>query len=274
MPPSPNEISSEGLLVKKTGRIRLVGAGPGDPGLLTIKALRAIQEADLIVSDNLVPQAILDLIPNTLTETGNKRLYLAPKKRQPSGVAAARTGGGSGGKADESQEELMNVALNALNQGLEVVRLKNGDPFVFGRGGEEILFFRSHGYEAEVIPGISSSLCAPLYGLIPVTHRGLADQFLVTTAQGRNGAIPEIPPYCDHRTTIFLMGVSRMADLVADLVKNGYPEDCPVAVVEKASHPDQRVFRGNFKNIVEIAQREQIQSPSTIIVGLAVNALL
>ena len=234
------------------GRIRLVGAGPGDPELLTVKAFRAIQEAELVVSDNLVPKDILALVRG--------KLFIALKKSE--------------GRADQSQDELMNVALEGARSGLNVIRLKNGDPFVYGRGGEEVLFFRKHGFEAEVIPGISSCLTAPLAALIPVTHRGVADQFLVATGQGKNGSIPAIPPYASHRTTIFLMSVARMADLVKDLVAHGYPEDCPVAVVEKATFPDQRVIRATLSTIADLSATEKIQSPSTIVIGNSVNALV
>jgi len=234
------------------GRITLVGAGPGDPDLLTVKAYRIIQEAELVVSDNLVPKPILSLVRG--------ELFVALKKSE--------------GRADQSQDELMNVALEGAKRGRRVIRLKNGDPFVYGRGGEEVLFFRKHGFEVDVIPGISSCLAAPLSGLVPITHRGVADQFLVATGQGKNGSIPEIPPYAHHRTTVFLMSVARMADLARDLVAHGYPENCPVAVVEKATFPDQRVLRGTLATIADISQTEKIQSPSTIIIGNSVNALV
>eukprot|EP01113_Clastostelium_recurvatum_P019709 TRINITY_DN2326_c0_g1_i13.p1 TRINITY_DN2326_c0_g1~~TRINITY_DN2326_c0_g1_i13.p1 ORF type:complete len:451 (-),score=81.27 TRINITY_DN2326_c0_g1_i13:1437-2789(-) len=190
------------------GRIFLVGAGPGDPDLLTVKAARLLQQVDLVIADNLVPQAILDLV------RGELRLA----RKLP-------------GTADEAQDELNVMALEALSQGKSVVRIKSGDPFLFGRGGEELLFFRRHGYVAEVVPGLTSAIAAPQAAGIPVTHRGVADQVLITTGRGRAGAFPAIPDFVPTRTTVFLMGVARIDMLVEHLIEKGYPPDLPVAII-------------------------------------------
>ena len=253
-----NASSIEGINIdvapsnKRGARLRLVGSGPGNVDLLTIAAYKAIQEAELVVADGLVPQEILSLVKG--------ELKIASSKRAPF-------------KADKSQDELMGYTLEGLQRGLDVIRLKNGDPFVFGRGGEEVLFFRKHGFEAEVIPGISSSLSAPLMAGIPVTHRSVSDQVLITTAQGKNGSIPPVPPYADHRTTIFLMPVGRLADLCKDLISNGYPSNCPVAMIEKATTPEQRVVRGNLETIAAICEKEKVAAPATMVVGNSVNTL-
>ncbi|CAG8730399.1 6166_t:CDS:2, partial [Acaulospora colombiana] len=156
---STSRESSKSL--SKRGRIRLVGAGPGDPNLLTRAAYQAIQEADVILSDKLVPSEVLKLIPQ------QTEVLVAAKKFCAN--------------AEASQEELNRLGLEALSQGKDVVRLKQGDPFLFGRGGEEFLFYRSNGYTPQVLPGISSCMSAPLLANIPVTHRGVASQLLVCT---------------------------------------------------------------------------------------------
>jgi len=248
MPPNTEPESAEG----KRGRIYLVGAGPGDPELLTVRAHRLLEQADLVVADNLVPPPLLSSVRGSL--------YLAPSKHT--------------GKADRSQQTLMEVALEGLRAGKDVVRLKNGDPFIFGRGGEEVLYFREHGFEPELVPGISSALAAPLAALVPLTHRGTADQFLVTTGQGKNGSIPPLPPYADHRSTVFLMSVARLEEMVKDLIATGYPSDCPAALIEKATFPEQRAFRSTLAEIPALAAQEKIQSPSTFVVGRSVNALV
>ncbi|ORX98221.1 uroporphyrin-III C-m [Basidiobolus meristosporus CBS 931.73] len=251
------EVSSEerpvvkvaGKPVKK-GRIRLVGAGPGNPDLLTRAAYEAITTADVVLADKLVPEAIIKLIPSE--------------------VKIARK---FPGNADQAQEEMNLAGVELLKKGKDVVRLKCGDPFLFGRGGEEVLFFRKYGFEAEVIPGISSCMAAPLLGGIPVTHRGVANQFMVATGTGKNCTLPDIPPYSPIRTTVFLMAIHRLPLIVEDLVKYGYPADCPVAIVERASCPDQRVLRGTVNTICEIVDRVGTTPPGTLIVGQAVNAL-
>ena len=276
-------------------KLYLVGAGPGDPELLTIKALRIISSADVVIADNLISTSILELCGGQ--------------------VIIASTKHGKKGAADESQDEIMKLTLQALqtrlpipnpvnsfinsnstsnsnsllsslvnfnsnNVPLEntskpfiVVRLKNGDPFVFGRAGEEIEYFSKNQFSIEVISGISSCLLAPLVGNIPVTLRGVADQFLVTTAQGKGGSIPELPPYSSTRTTIFLMPVARLENLVSELTKIGYPEDCPSALVQRASFEDQKVVKTILKDIPEVSKSENIKSPSILIIGWTVNAL-
>ncbi|CAI2169876.1 8744_t:CDS:10 [Funneliformis geosporum] len=232
------------------GRIQLVGAGPGDPNLLTRAAYQAIQEADLILSDKLVPKEVLKLIPH------NTEIFVAAKKFCANVEAA--------------QAELNRVALDALNQGKVVVRLKQGDPFLFGRGGEEFLFFRSHGYVPQVIPGISSCMSAPLLANIPVTHRGVASQFLVCTGTGKKNTLPEIPTYHPARTTVFLMACHRIKDITKELINEGnYPSDCPCVVIERASCTDQREIRGTLSTIADIMEMEGHTPPGTLVVGQA-----
>ncbi|CAG8619690.1 8272_t:CDS:2 [Rhizophagus irregularis] len=238
----------------KRGNIRLVGAGPGDPKLLTLSAYQAIQEADLILSDKLVSEEVLELIPK------HTEVFIAAKKFCANVEAA--------------QAELNRVGLDALNLGKYVVRLKQGDPFLFGRGGEEFLFYQSHGYIPQVIPGVSSCMSAPLLANIPVTHRGVASQFLVCTGTGKKNTIPEIPAYNPIRTTVFLMACHRIRDITKDLMEKGnYPSDCPCVVIEKASFMDQREIRGTVSTIADIIDREGHTPPGTFVVGHACTVL-
>ena len=232
-------------------RCRLVGAGPGDPSLLTRAALQALQEADLVIADRLISEDILSLIRG--------RIILSRKFK---------------GCANAAQNELHDWTLDALHKGIDVVRLKGGDPFVYGRGAEEIEIFRNHGFDVEVIPGVSSSLCAPLAAGIAVTTRGVADQLLIATGHGMNDSIPrEVAPYYIGRTTVFLMSVSRMHQLMHRLSESGYPDGTPVAVIEKAATKDQRVVKGVLAQIADTCVSLNVASPATIVVGKAVYAL-
>ncbi|RMZ81594.1 hypothetical protein DV737_g2535, partial [Chaetothyriales sp. CBS 132003] len=174
------------------GSISLVGSGPGHPSLLTMAAHKAIKTADFILSDKLVPAEVLALVP----------------RRTPVHIARKFPG-----NADAAQEEMLGLALKALNEGKQVLRLKQGDPYLYGRGAEEVAFFRAHGFEAVVVPGVTSALSAPLFAEIPVTHRAVAEEVLVCTGTGRKGAVPPPPEYKKSRTAVFLMALHRLEGL-------------------------------------------------------------
>lgn len=163
--------------------------------------------------------------------------------------------------------------IDALRQGKRVVRLKVGDPYLYGRGGEEFQFYKSQGYEPDVIPGITSALMAPLAAQIPVTHRGAANQLLITTGQGRNGSFPDLPTYDRQRTVVMLMAVGRIPQLRDDFCSRGYPETTPVAVIEKATHPDERTIRTTLLELKAVAEAAKVASPAIIVVGQVVNCL-
>ncbi|KAG0256391.1 hypothetical protein BG011_004588 [Mortierella polycephala] len=233
------------------GEIKLIGAGPGDPDLLTMAAYKAITSwADIVLADKLVSKEILALIKCPL--------FIANKDK---------------GCQASGQKELFEKASQSLSQGLRVVRLKQGDPFIFGRGGEEYLYFRRLGYEATIIPGLSSSISGPLLANIPLTHRGIASQFLVCTGTGSLDTIPDMPSYVAHRTTVFLMALHRLDGLVQDLIRAGYPTEVPVAIVERASAKDQRCIRATLGNVVRIVKEAGYRPPGILIVGWACDAL-
>ena len=152
---------------------------------------------------------------------------------------------------------------------------KQGDPFVFGRGGEEVLEFRNFGIEPTIIPGVSAAFSAPLLGSIPVTHRGVSNQVVMCTGYGRNNTSPDLIQYHKEQTVVFLMAVGRLRSLCDNLVEKAhYPRDTPVGIVERAGCPDQRTVVGTMRNIADLAEEYNVKPPSTIVVGEVVNVLL
>ncbi|KAJ3145279.1 hypothetical protein HK101_002513 [Irineochytrium annulatum] len=228
-------------------RVFLVGAGPGDPGLLTVRALELLRTADVVVSDQLVGELILRCVPK------RTRLVFVERKAK--------------GKSDVAQADANELVLRELRAGRTVVRLKGGDPFLFGRGGEEIMYLREHGFEAVVVPGVSSAIAAPGAAGIPVTHRGVSDQLLVLSARGENGSMPEPPTWNEKRTTVVMMPVARMGALSDLLVDAGYPSSTPAAVVEKGSCEGQRVVEGTLEDIAGRVKAEDVGSPALLVVG-------
>ena len=236
--------------------IILAGSGPGSPHLLTLATRSAIQTADVVLADKLVPEPVLNLIP----------------RRTPVHIARKFPG-----NADAAQEELLQLGLEALNKGKTVLRLKQGDPYVYGRGAEEFAFFHRHGYSATVLPGITSALSAPLFATIPSTHRGVTDQILICTGTGRKGAAPTPPPYIQSQTVVFLMALHRLSSLVLTLTQavNGkpWPIETPCAVVERASCPDQRVIRSTLRHVVEAVEEEGSRPPGLLVLGWCCEVL-
>lgn len=237
------------------GRVTLVGSGPGDPNLLTVSAYKLLTTADsntIVIVDRLVSPEILDLIQCE---------YKVARKLP--------------GCADLAQEEIYWWAYQALNQGKHVIRLKIGDPFVFGRGGEEVLCFRRFGVDPVVIPGVSAAFSAPLLGNIPVTHRGVSNQVVMCTGYGRDGTSPDLIQYHKEQTIVFLMAVGRLTELCERLIRMAsYPPSTPVAIVEKAGCPNQRTVVGDLSTIGELAIIHKVEAPSTIVVGEVVRVLL
>jgi uroporphyrin-III C-methyltransferase len=252
-----------------TGRIILAGSGPGSPDLLTRATHKAILAADLILADKLVPSPILDLVPRRTP------IYIARKFP---------------GNAEKAQEELLSMGLQGLREGKVVVRLKQGDPYIYGRGAEEYAFFRSHGYDVTVLPGITSALSAPLFAAIPPTHRAVADQVLICTGTGRKGAAPEPPVYNASQTVVFLMSLHRLSALITSLARppsgcsppekaeerateKKWPRDTPCAVIERASCPDQRVIRSTLADIEAAVEEEGSRPPGLLVVGWSCQVL-
>lgn len=193
------------------------------------------------------------------------------------------------GNADAAQAELLSLGLDALKKGMTVLRLKQGDPYIYGRGGEEYKFFSEHGYTPMVLPGITSSLSAPLFAAIPPTHRSVADQVLICTGTGTKGAKPRPPPYVETQTVVFLMSLHRLKDLVdsltsipsssdksetrTDVNASPWPAATPCAVLERASCPDQRIIRSTLQHIVAAVEEEGSRPPGLLVLGWSCEVL-
>ncbi|MFO7859332.1 MAG: uroporphyrinogen-III C-methyltransferase [Ectothiorhodospiraceae bacterium] len=235
------------------GTVYIVGAGPGDPELLTRKAERLLREADVILHDRLVSPAILGL-----AGSGPERWYVG-KKCGNHHVPQGRT------------EELL---IHAARQGKTVVRLKGGDPFIFGRGGEEQDALKAAGVPCEVVPGVTAALgCAASTG-IPLTHRDHARSVLFVTGHDRHGRGPDDWQTLTHpdRTLVVYMGLGPLADFCAGLRTNGLPDHWPVAVIAGATTPEERVVRGTLADIPEAVGGAGLPTPALTIIGRVVAA--
>lgn len=238
------------------GRVYLVGAGPGDPGLLTARALELIATADVILHDRLIPAAALD------GARADAELLFVGKE-------------GGGVSIPQEQTEMLMVARAMAGE--TVVRLKGGDPFVFGRGGEEALALREAGISFEVVPGITAGVAASAYAGIPVTHRGLSSAVALVTGHTQGGtgdpsakdetAIDWPALAVFPGTLVFYMGVRQLPHIADSLIAAGRPADEPAAIIERGTLPDQRTVTGTLESIAEIAQREEVRAPSITVVG-------
>lgn len=229
------------------GKVWLVGAGPGDPGLLTLQGLRALQAADVIVADRLGARAVLD----GLAADG---VHLS---------AEVVDVGKLPGHHAVPQDAINDLLVRLAQSGQTVVRLKGGDPYVFGRGGEELAFCREHGVEVEVVSGVSSAVSVPAIAGIPLTHRGVATAFTVVTGHDQ---IRELGGGRDH-TVVLLMGIGTLANAAMTLSRGERGADCPVAIVEDGFGDGQRVTVGTLASIPSQAAERGIRSPAVIVVG-------
>lgn len=234
---------------QEIGTVYLVGAGPGDQELLTIKANRLINEAEVVVYDQLVGDAILSMIPDTA-----KKIDVGKRA----------------GNHTKSQEEINEILCQEALAGKMVVRLKGGDPFLFGRGGEEINRLAEEGIPYEVVPGVTSAIAVPAYSGIPVTHRDYASSFHVITGHKRKGEKLSLPfkSYVQSQgTLVFLMGLSALPEIVTELRKAGMEETMPVAVIQKGCTAGQKKVISDLSHIVEQIKQEEITTPAMIVVG-------
>lgn len=228
------------------GEVYLIGAGPGDPDLLTLRALQLLQAADVILYDRLVPDAILEC-----ARRDARRIFVGKER-------------GDQGRQDEIHELLVRLAT----AGKRVARLKGGDPFVFGRGGEEIEVLRAHGIPYRVVPGITAALGAAAGAEIPLTHRRLAHS--VTFVSGHAAAQDLLDWRAlaqPHQTVVVYMGMSELPHIVARLRAAGAAAERPAAIVAQATLPTQRVLRAPLSAIAALALREQLTAPALLIVG-------
>jgi len=246
------ERSLERLLAVRSqpfaGSVTLVGAGPGDPGLLTLNALRALQQADVILHDRLVSDEVLALA-----------------RRDATRICVGKEAGGH----STSQQRIHEIMLEHARLGRHVVRLKGGDPFIFGRGGEELEFLAAHGVAFDVVPGITAAIACGAYAGVPLTHRDHAQSVRFVTAHfGDSLDALDWPALARERQTLALyMGVSAMRTIGSQLTAHGRAASTPVAVVENGSRQDQRVTLARLDELGDLAARGDVRSPALLVVG-------
>lgn len=234
----------------KTGKVYLVGSGPGDPDLLTVKAKRLLETAEVILYDQLPGPEILSMMPE-----GAEKINVGKRA----------------GHHTMPQSEINRLLVEKAREGKTVVRLKGGDPYVFGRGGEEAAELRRAGIEVEVVPGITSAIAAPAYAGIPVTHRQHASMLTIITGH-------EDPTKEDTAlnwkllaqfdgTLVILMGIKMLERNIEQLLKHGKDAKTPVAIIERGTRPDQRTTVGRLDTIVKLAEERGVRAPAITIIG-------
>ena len=227
-----------------SGFVSLVGAGPGDPELLTVRALDRLKRADLVLDDALVPEVVRELAPRA------KRFYVGKRA----------------GRHSIDQEGIHKLMVMAARRGRRVVRLKAGDPFVFGRGGEEALALEAAHVAYEIVPGISSALAAPALAGIPVTHRGVVSGFAVISGHAPEAYAPIVDGIAPcSLTLVVLMGVRARARIAAHLVARGWPATTPAAIIHGASQPEAITWIGTLADLAAASFSTEL--PAVIVVG-------
>ncbi len=249
------ELASRPVRVATAGSVALVGGGPGDPELITVRGRRLLREADVVVTDRLAPRTLLDALePDVEIIDCGKSAH----------------------RHNLTQDQINAVIVERAQRGKRVVRLKGGDPFVFGRGGEEVAACVAAGVAVQVVPGITSAIAAPAAAGIPVTHRGLAADFAVVSGHrdperaeaGWNWPQLAVGP----ATLVVLMGMDTLAGIAAELIEHGRPAGTPAAAIHRATMPDQRVVRSTLGRLATEVQAAGLGAPSVVVIG-AVAAL-
>lgn len=236
-----------------SGKVLLVGAGPGDPDLITVKGLRSIEQADVILYDRLVNPELL-----SYAKAGAQLVYCGKLPHYHT----------------MKQETINHFLVKYAKKGLQVVRLKGGDPFVFGRGGEEAEACANQGIPFEIIPGITSGIAASAYAGIPVTHRSLSRSFAMITGHQVGDKVAE--QQWAHLvngvdTLCIYMGVSGLATIVNKLIEHGKPRQTPIALIHWGTYQDQRTVVGTLETIEELVRNSEISNPSMIVIGEVVR---
>ncbi|HYA66479.1 MAG TPA: uroporphyrinogen-III C-methyltransferase [Burkholderiaceae bacterium] len=234
------------------GWVALVGTGPGDPELLTLRALRRIEQAEVALYDSLVAPEVLDLLPRSA-----ERIYVGKRRNNHS----------------MRQEDISALMVERARRGHCVVRLKGGDPFVFGRGGEEVAALAAANIPFEVVPGITAAIGACAYAAIPLTHRDCAQACTFVTGQLQNGSIDlDWPALARPRQTVVVyMGLLALPLLCAKLIEHGRSPQTPAAIIQEATRPGQRVLVGTLASLPTDAARAGLRAPTVIVVGEVVG---
>jgi uroporphyrin-III C-methyltransferase/precorrin-2 dehydrogenase/sirohydrochlorin ferrochelatase len=236
----------------ETGAVWLIGAGPGDPDLLTFRALRLMQQADIVLYDRLVSDDVLNLCRRDA-----ERIYVGKKRSDHS----------------LEQTQINQLLVDLAKQGNRVVRLKGGDPFIFGRGGEEIDLLSKSNIPFQVVPGITAASGCATYAGIPLTHRDHAQSCLFVTGHLKDGTV-DLDWYqlaTPNQTVVIYMGLIGLPIIAKELIKHGVDKNMDIALIEQGTTPQQRVFTGTLNNIVETIERAVVRAPTLIIIGTVVQ---
>jgi uroporphyrin-III C-methyltransferase/precorrin-2 dehydrogenase/sirohydrochlorin ferrochelatase len=238
--------------VQANGEVYLVGAGPGDPDLLTFKALRLMQQADVVLYDRLVSKAVMELV-----------------RRDAELIYVGKKAGGKSSRQVDINQQLVELA----KAGKRVCRLKGGDPFIFGRGGEEIETLSANNIPFQVVPGITAASGCSTYSGIPLTHRDYSQSCRFVTAHLKDGScnLPWREFVAEQQTIVFYMALSGAKNLSEKLIEHGMSQDMPVALIEKGTMPEQRVYISTLLELPELISKEEVGAPSLLIVGKVVK---
>ncbi|UUX49906.1 siroheme synthase CysG [Nisaea acidiphila] len=241
-------VNTAGARAERRGSVALVGAGPGDPDLLTLRALRLMQDADVIVHDALIGPTMLDYV-----------------RRDSIRVDVGKRAG----RASWSQDEINAVLAEHAEAGRRVVRLKGGDPFIFGRGGEELAYLKARGISVDIVPGVTAALGAASAAGLPLTHRDHANRLTILTGHDRNGYSDfDANVLADPKGTLVIyMGLGAAPRIMAAALDAGRAAETPVAVIEKATLPEQRVLKASLGNLANLVEEQRVEAPALIVIG-------
>lgn len=248
-------IQIKGKSKLNSGEVALVGSGPGDAELLTIRAMRFIEQAEIAIYDRLVSDEILALLPENC-----ERFYVGKEQA----------------KHCVPQDKINQLLVDQAKLGKRVLRLKGGDPFIFGRGGEEAEFMLERGVSCHICPGITAASGCTTYAGIPLTHRGVAQGCTFITGHIQNNGQLNLPwsSLCSEtQTVVFYMGINTLPKIADQLVAHGRDANTPAALIRKGTQPEQQTFRGTIGNLAELVEKHNITPPTLIVIGDVVNQL-
>ncbi len=248
-------IPSRGKSILNHGEVALVGSGPGDAELLTIRAMRFIEQAEIAIYDRLVSDEVLDLLPNNC-----ERFYVGKEQA----------------KHCVPQDKINEILVEEARLGKKVLRLKGGDPFIFGRGGEEAEYLLEHGVSCHICPGITAASGCTTYAGIPLTHRGIAQGCTFITGHVQNNGQLNLPwqSLCSQtQTIVFYMGINTLPIIAQKLIEYGRDINTPAALIRKGTQPEQKTYRGTIGNLAALVEKHNITPPTLIVIGDVVNQL-